>query len=78
MSGPSYNEEILHERVSFGENAPSSTRRSGVVLSQPGHFMAIASISSAAADSTEPDQITICYRELDIGDNDDCTLTFIP
>ncbi len=33
MSGPSYNEEILHERVSFGENAPSSTRRSGVVLS---------------------------------------------
>jgi hypothetical protein len=52
MSRQSYDDMILHERVSFGEDAPSLTLRSGIMLSRPGHFMPLESSSSAATDLT--------------------------
>jgi hypothetical protein len=45
-----YDDKILHERVSFGEDAPPPIRRSGIMLSRPGNLMALESTSSAAAD----------------------------
>jgi hypothetical protein len=53
MSSQPYDDKVLHERVSFGGDARPSTRRSGVTLSRPGHFMAIGSTRSAAAESTQ-------------------------
>lgn len=53
MSSQPYDDKVLHERVSFGEDAPPLSRRSGIMLSRPGHFMVLGSTSSAAADSTQ-------------------------
>ena len=50
MSSHPYDDKILHERVSFGEDAPPPIRRSGIMLSRPGNLMALESTSSAAAD----------------------------
>jgi hypothetical protein len=40
-----------HERVSLGEAAPASGRRSGVALARPGHFSAQGHVAVSAVDA---------------------------
>jgi hypothetical protein len=53
MSSQPYDDKVLHERVSLGGDARPSTRRSGATLSRPGHFIALGSTNSVAAESTQ-------------------------
>jgi hypothetical protein len=41
-----------HERVSFGDKALESRRRSGVTLARPGHFSALSYAASVQRESS--------------------------
>jgi hypothetical protein len=51
MSNKPYDSSGVHERVSLGDVAPASRRRSGVTLARPGHFSATGHATASAVQS---------------------------
>ncbi len=48
MSNKSHDSKGVHERVSLGQDAPASRRRSGNALARPGHFSALGHTTASA------------------------------
>ena len=48
MSNKPYDPKEAHERVSLGDAAPASRRRSGIALARPGHFSATGHTTTSA------------------------------
>jgi hypothetical protein len=48
MTEKSHDHKGVQERVSLGEKAPESLRRSGTSLARPGHFSAVPHVAASA------------------------------